>query len=234
MLGLAGEHQDGRCRSLSSATTASNSARLTLSIVSATLAVVIARWRSTCGRSASSRMRSAAGRSWRERSSCTDDCSALKPSNPSLAARRTTVAAPARTPMPDRRRCRRRRWGRSSTAWATRRSAAVSCGPAAAMVGHLELSHPIPAHEPNVTSLRSATHTEGVQLPPPPQRSFASDNAPAPIPTSSPRSSPPTRATPSRMAPTGGPPSAAAVSLSCSAVAKCCSPSPAPAATCSG
>ena len=124
----------GRSRSLSTSTTSSRSARATPSIVSATLAMAIARWRSICGRSATSRMRSAAGRNWRARSSCTDDCRALKPSKPSLAARRTTVAAPApawearSATVPKATRC-----GRSSTASATRRSAAVSCGPAAAM-----------------------------------------------------------------------------------------------------
>ena len=61
------------------------------------------------------------------RSRCTDACSALNPSNPSLAASRTTVAAPApaaearsaTVPNPTS-------WGRSRTTSATRRSAAVS------------------------------------------------------------------------------------------------------------
>jgi hypothetical protein len=71
-------------------------------------------------------MRSAAGRSWLARSCCTDACSALNPSKPSLVARRTTVAAPEPDPsarsatVPNATSC-----GFASTTSATRRSAVV-------------------------------------------------------------------------------------------------------------
>ena len=162
----------------------SSASRLTLSIVSATLAMAMARCRSTCGRSASSRMRSAAGRSCRERSSWTEDCSALKPSNPSLAASRTTVAAPA--PASDARSAtvpNATRWGCSRTAWATRRSAPVSWAPAVAMRSATSSSATrapssrIGRRVPAARTAPAECPYCGVQLPPPPQRSFASDNA---------------------------------------------------------
>ena len=76
----------------------------------------------------SSRMRSTAGRSWRARSRWTDAWSALNPSKPSLPASRTTVAAPGRRRVGEVGDGAegRRAVGRSSTTWATRRSAVVS------------------------------------------------------------------------------------------------------------
>ena len=84
-----------RSRSASSSTTASSVSASTASSVACTLDSSAARWRVIGWSPPSSRIRSAAGRSCLARSRWIEACSALNPSNPSLAASRTTVAAPA-------------------------------------------------------------------------------------------------------------------------------------------
>ena len=179
-----------------------------------------ARWRarpSGGGRSADrrpiSRIRSAAGRSWRARSRWTDACSALKPSKPSLAARRTTVAAPApaaparSATVPKPTSC-----GCSRTTWATRRSAAVSWGPALRTRSSTSVSDmggdgsgaAAPILAPCNSPLPRLARSPATTRPAPTRRCWR----PSPRPT---------RATPSPTAPTTGPGGASGPSPSCSA-----------------